>query len=704
MSGPSFKKHLLFRLSSVAITLFRVVAILALFNVIAFNTALSQEGEIDRRQVERIIEELVSELDPEESEQQIAELVEWLQNLASNPMNINRTGADQLAGVPGLDLRLARNIISYRVKEKPFETVRELLEVSGIGEVTYRRISPFLTVGSGMELGRDLFLNPRYWTSGSRVEAISRLQTVLEEREGYRRPDSLTHYAGSPLKYNHRYRYTSDRLSLALTQDKDPGEPVTGITGFDYTSWHAAIQNVGILRNLVAGDFRVSYGQGLILWNGGAFGKSSQVRGATVKNDPGIRPYTSSQETNAFRGIAVSAGKALQLSGFYSNRKRTASEIDNHFVRFPTQSGLHRTQNERARRQNLGQKTYGGRLRYNFGRGIVGVSGYQNHFNRPVMQGTQPYQIHRFEGTSLAALSTDFRWFLGPVLVFAEAAQTDSGGKGTIGGTEFRLNEGTDLALAYRNYSADFQSIFGSGFGEQTRTQNEEGFYFGLEQSIGRSVSLRTYFDQYRTYAPRFRNSRPTSGYDGLARMEYFPHSDLNIYAQYRFKRQEQEAETSDSFGRTMQKMSHSVRSNLRIQAEYRVHPTLRLRTRFDIVRARETADEPVFGMLLFQDARITPTHKLTLDVRITMFETDDFNSRVFQFENDLLYVMSNTMLFDQGQRMYLLARYQPIPSLTIRMKAATTLYENRTTIGSGLNEIRGNRRTDVGIQVRLLF
>ncbi len=693
------------RCSSSRLTVaFRGLVLVTMCMVLFVQQTFSQDAESNRQQIEHIIEQLISDLDPEESEQEILELIEWIESLAANPVNINRAGVDELSGLPGIDFRIAREIVNHRENVKPFEHLDELRDISGVGRVSLQNIRPFLTVGSGRELGQDLYLNRRFWTAGSRAEAMSRIETVLEDQEGFNRPDSLTHYQGSPFKYNHRIRYRSRRLSLNLAQDKDPGEPMNGITGFDYTSWHVGVNGVGYLQNLVIGDYRASFAQGLILWTGGSFGKSSQVRGAAVKNDPGIRPYTSSQETNAFRGVAATIGGRLQFSGFYSNRKRTASEIDDQFVRFPTATGLHRTQNELQRRNNLGQETYGGRLRYRFNRGLIGISGFQNEFSRPVQRGTQPYQIHQFEGQYLSAMSVDFKITAGPALLFGEAGRTGNGGTGLIGGSEFRLENGTDISLAYRNYSADFQSIFGSGFGEQSRTQNEEGFYLGLQQDIGSSLLIRSYADLFRTHAPRFRNSMPTSGFDGLIRIDFTPKPELRLFAQYRMKRQEQEIELADTFGRTLPGMSHTVRSNARFQAEYQILPTLRLRTRFDVVRARETVEDPSYGFLIFQDVRFTPNPKLTADARITLFDTKDFNSRVFQFENDLLYVMSNTMLFDQGQRMYIVIRYQPVDPVTIRFKAATTLYENRQTIGSGLDEIRGNRRSDLGMQVRILF
>jgi hypothetical protein len=504
------------------------------------------------------------------------------------------------------------------------------------------------------------------------------------------------------VKYNHRIRYRSDHLSVNLTQDKDPGEALEGPAGFDFTSWHVAAEDVGLLENVIIGDFRVSYGQGLTLWNGGAFGKSSNVIDSAIKNDPGIRPYTSYQETNGFRGIAATVGGKLQLSGFYSARKQTASETGEGSFRFPGSSGLHRTANELSRRHNLEQVTFGGRLRYQFSRGIIGISGYQNTFDGVITKGTQPYQLFGFEGNRHSTFGADIRLNAGPAILFGEAARSENGSFGGITGTEFSMPGGTDLALAYRNYAGDFQSIFGSGFGEQSSPQNETGFYTGIRQQLGNRLTLNAYIDFFRTHVPRFRNSRPTFGSDWLTRMDFEPLDTFSIYLQVRAKSWEQEFDTVDSFGHETVLMGEETRFNARLHMEYFVHEKIRLRTRLDLVQYTETHSDASIGYLIYQDVRFTPSARLTLDARISVFETDDFNSRVFQFENDLLYVMSNAMLFDQGQRSYVVIRFQPTEYVTMRIKAATTLYENRQSIGSGLDMISGRRKTDVGFQVQI--
>lgn len=664
----------------------------------------AQSAESSREQVLEIIERTVADLDPETSELQITELIELLEELANNPVNINRAGLDELAGVPGLNLQTARAIIAFRETTKPFESTPELLEVDGIGSVTFENIQPFVTVGKSADLRKDLYLNPRYWTNNSRFETLAGYQQVLTPREGYSRPDSLGGYLGSPVKYNHRLRYRSDHISVNLTQDKDPGESLTGPTDFDYTSWHVAIGDIGLLENLIVGDFRVSYGQGLTLWNGGAFGKSSNIIGSAIKNDPGIRPYTSYQETNGFRGVAATVGRKFQMSGFYSNRGRSASVTEDGFVRFPSSSGFHRTKNESDRRLNLDQETIGGRVRYQTAYAIIGASGYHNLFNQTIEKGTQPYQLFGFEGRKFSAFGTDIRLNVGTATLFGEMARSSNGSFGGIAGTEIRIIETTDLALAYRNYARDFQSIFGSGFGEQSNPQNESGFFTGIRQQIGSKLELNAFIDFFSTHGPRFRNTRPTSGFDWLARLDFEPLPKFAVYLQVKAKSWDQEFDTLDTFGRETLLMGKETRFNTRLHMEYIVHENVRLRTRLDLVQYDETFATTSIGYLMYQDVRVTPSANLTVDARITVFETDNFDSRVFQFENDLLYVMSNAMLFDQGQRSYIVIRYQPSYHFIFRMKAATTLYENRQTIGSGLDQIRGSRKTDLGLQLQVKF
>lgn len=680
------------------------LSVLFLLTLVMGQAGIAKQQDTLRVQVEQDLERALQESDPEDPESGVEEIVDFVESLANNPLNVNRASLDELMLIPGLNLRLAQAIADHRASNAPFTDVDDLLKVRGIGPATLRNIRPYVSVGSRREQGRDLYLNPRFWTDNSRFEMFSRYQRTLQDQEGYTRDDG-SGYQGSPVRYYQRIRYRSNHLSLNLTQEKDPGEPLSGLAGFDFNSLHFAVEDADNLQMLVVGDYSLAFGQGLILWNGGSFGKGQEVIRSISKNDRGVRPFTSAQEAIGFRGVAATYGNRFQVTGFYSNRKRTAVVVDEGVVNFPIQTGYHRTANEIARKNNLGQETFGGRLRAELPFGFIGFSGYINRFDQTIAQGTQPYQRYRFTGRDLTALSADFRILLGSVILFSEAGYTDNGGYGLLTGAEIEIGENTDVALAYRYYDQAFHSIFGSAFGEQTGiTGNEEGFYIGLRHRLSSSLRLSGYLDQFRFPAPRFQTHQPTSGFDWLALLEYQPRRDLSLYFLARYKVRGEEYNSEDMYGREIRLLSDATRSSYRLHADYQVHPKIRLRSRVDIIRSLTATGKKEWGLLIFQDIRFHPWSRLQVDARATLFDTDGYNSRVFQFENDLLYVLSNAMLFDQGQRIYILLKIEASSWLDIWFKAATTVYQNRTTVGSGLNRIDGNRRSDIGVQARVRF
>lgn len=674
------------------------------FGVIALVPVISWAQQQDTSTVEEQLERAFEELDPEESGLTGEQLTQFLEDLSSNPININRAGLDDLLQIPGINLKIARAIIDYR-GGKPFETREELLEVSGIGPATYRRMQPYVTVGGTGAQFRDMFMRPEYWLSGRKFDIFSRYQQDIEQREGYSRPDSLGGYLGSPVKYYQRLRMTTNHLSVNLTQEKDPGETLTGINDFDYNSGHIALIDNGKLNDLVIGDYSVSFGQGLVLWSGGAFGKGREVTGTISKNERGIKPYSSAQETDYFQGVAASYGEKIELTAFYSDRARTASIIEGDTTRFPSSAGFHRTENELERKDNIDQKTYGGRVRVDTRFGLIGATGYYNSFSSYIAQGTSISNRFDFEGSDHSVFGVDYRGLIRNAFVFGEVARSENGGIGAIAGLEAPVGEDTELALSYRNYQRDFQSFFASGFGERSSApQNEEGFYIGLRHDLNEKVTLSGYFDQYRFASPTFGTTQATGGFDMLGMAEVFFNSRLNVYLLLRNEIQDEEYVVVNEMGKVELRLGQEKRASIRANFEYYVSPTVRLRSRVEYVQNQEAGGEKEDGFLIYQDLRVQPTPKLRIDGRISLFDTDSFTTRVYQFESDLLYVLSNTVLYDQGQRAYIALKYDATKFADVWFKYGITIFEDTQSLGSGLAEVQGNKRSSVGLQVRFQF
>lgn len=65
---------------------------------------------------------------------------------ASSPININTATAADLRKLPGIGAATAGRIIEYREKNGPFSKPEQLMNVRGIGEKSFLKLKPLVTV------------------------------------------------------------------------------------------------------------------------------------------------------------------------------------------------------------------------------------------------------------------------------------------------------------------------------------------------------------------------------------------------------------------------------------------------------------------------------------------------------------------------------------------------------------------------------
>ncbi|MCG8372081.1 MAG: hypothetical protein MI700_01025, partial [Balneolales bacterium] len=410
------------------------------------------------------------------------------------------------------------------------------------------------------------------------------------------------------------------------------------------------------------------------------------------------------QETDFFRGIAATYGDRIEITGFYSNRPRTASVINGDTTSFPSSSGFHRTESEIAKRNNVNQQTYGGRFRFDTRTGYWGVSGYSTQFSSFIEKGADLSDLFDFHGRSNSVIGIDYRALIGQSLIFGELARSENSAVGGVAGIQTSISDNADLALLFRNYEKDFQSFLGDGFGERSTPDNERGVYFGVAHQLNHKYRLSGYFDQYAFEAPVSGTTQPTYGYDILGLIEAEVIQDLNAYLLIRSEIKDDEYFVVNDAGREESLLGERKRISIRIQTEYQVSRKIRLRSRGEVVWYQAAGEAQQKGYLMYQDLRVIPNSKFQFDARMTLFDTESFDTRVYQFENDLLYVLSNVALSEQGQRMYVVTKYVPVYWLQLWFKYGVTLVEDAQIISSGLSEIKGNTRSQIGIQVRVLL
>jgi hypothetical protein len=110
-------------------------------------------------------------------------------------------------------------------------------------------------------------------------------------------------------------------------------------------------------------------------------------------------------------------------------------------------------------------------------------------------------------------------------------------------------------------------------------------------------------------------------------------------------------------------------------------------------------------GFMLYQDlvyrfSRIP----VQLSMRYMFYRTDNYAARIFAYEDDVLYSYSIPAFYDEGNRSYLMARYDACKKLTFWLKWGMTVMDDASTLGTGPDEIEGNAKSEIKLQVRWVF
>jgi hypothetical protein len=146
------------------------------------------------------------------------------------------------------------------------------------------------------------------------------------------------------------------------------------------------------------------------------------------------------------------------------------------------------------------------------------------------------------------------------------------------------------------------------------------------------------------------------------------------------------------------------VRRSIRLHAAYAPNSEWKLQSRVEM--SRYTLDEKASnGVLVYQDVSFRHrSGKWNAYSRLAIFRTDDYDSRIYAYEQDVLYSFSIPAYSGTGMRVYLMLNYEIMPRMDLWLRWAQSYYTDRNTVGSGLDEIPGNTRTEIKAQLRWRF
>ncbi len=648
--------------------------------------------------LEAIIE---SQLENLGEETDASVMIEDLEYYAEHPININTTTADELSKVYLLNDIQVANLLQYAEEFGPVYSIYELNTVDGFSPDLLTKLNLFIWFGPRDEMPEKLSQSLKY----GKNQILLRTLGTLQEPKGFKPgDDNVIPYEGNRFRYYSRYRFEADnRISAGFTAEKDPGEAFfkgSNKAGFDFYSGHLSVNFNGPLQNITVGDFIVRSGQGLVLWQGFTSGKSVYALNIS-KTSQGVRPYTSVDENLFFRGASSSFkwGKT-SLVLFVSSKNTDANLViaengETEFTSIQT-SGYHRTNNEIADEKTILRTTTGGIANYSFRYLKLGTTFVYDHFNNNYAKGTQLYQKYRFSGNENYTVGFNYLYSKGKYQLFGEAARSKSSGNAFLQGVIANLTDQLGFSILFRHFDKYYQALWANTFAEGSNINNETGIYFGTKILPVKYITLNAYSDYYRSEWINYLTAGPAQGWDIFVQADIRFSEKFQFYLRYKNEEKDQKFSLDERYINLPEKTERT-----RFHVQFKPHEYLLLKTRLETSNYRGLVKEN--GFLVLQDVRFEPAKipvKVTL--RAAWFSTDGYNSRIYAYEDDLLYTFAVPAYFDKGIRGYLNINYRLSNKIDFYFKVGQTNYSNRESISSGYNEISGNKKTELKFQLRL--
>jgi len=611
-----------------------------------------------------------------------------LQILAEHPININSADSHELSSIMFLDKFRIQSMIDYRTKNGEILSIYELALIPGFDERVAGMIEPFIYFGDKRET---------HFNSKGHHEIVLQGNRVLEKQRGYKEPRS---FDGSPNKINLRYRYSSSKISAGYTADKDPGETffkAPNKKSFDFNSGFLQI-SPNKNNTIFLGDYVVHFGQGLVAWQGFSIGASSQPM-SMAKFNQGIKSYSSSGEYGYMRGIAFS-GKYGKFSviPFFSYQKIDASidtiENEKVIISFPA-TGYHRTTGEIERKNAASVLSTGSRVSFDGKCYSLSINGYFNHYQNPIVRKSE-YNRYYFNGNSIGNISIDYQYSLHHFFFYGEIATNFDKGWAAVSGVMANPTDKLELLAAYRNIGIHYNSAMAAPFTEGSAANDEEGLYIGARMMYIPDLTLNYYVDFFRYDRLKYTTAGPGNGYE------------LAVYPEYSFNKKWQlsgkyfrECKPVKVTGEYSKININQIRQLLRFNLKGELSPSFSWKCRFD--QSFYKHDHRSTGFMICEDIGYhTHDSKIVLWGRIGYFKTGDYDSRLYAYENDLLYNFSFPSLYGKGIRTYLTGKVKISKKIGIRIKYGEFWYFNDTQIGTSYYEIEGNRKKELKIQFRI--
>jgi len=604
-----------------------------------------------------------------ESESNIEQLLDLVDRLKSSKIVINQADVDDLCQLPWLKRADAEAIIIHRRDKGPILSLQELEFI--IGKEKTASIAPYILFGKESAFRRAPAANAVV-VDGS---FYSRLLWETPPRKGILDGS----YAGENYKLYNRLQFSAPHLKASLVQEKDIGE--ADVADFSAISLNA--YDLGHLKSLVLGNYKLNLAQGLLIGQGRYFSKGSDPSGSVRLPSKQLLPSASITESGFLQGAAATLKlDPFEVTLFYSSDHRDAVINDSGLITSFSTSGYHRTELETGRKDNVTEIISGANLlyRYHAGRfsGRVGGSVLNYHY---------PFSINDLNLSSATLYSIETDLSVGKVSLFAEAAfSAEPADASWTAGTEYEILHGISTVAAIRRYGANYYSPFAGAFAERgSGGSNEQGYYVGLNAKVSKRLSVAAYYDLFTFPLLDDHCQYPSSGNDSrfIITWKQSPLFTWNLQFQHKFREEQSNQGTSS---RPLWTALPQKSDRCRLDCDVALSRNVQLRSRGEVkkvVKEYLAGNQQFYGWLAYQQAGYSGG-KFGLKGRMTLFNTEDYDAALYAYEDDLPLTSSLGMYNGRGKSLFLVATWQALPQMKLGARYEVTWYSDREVYSSG--------------------
>jgi hypothetical protein len=649
-------------------------------------------------------------------------LAEDLADLAAKPVNLNEAKEDDLESIPFLTPVQRKNLLDYLTTYGEVLSIYELQSIPEFDTVLIQHIRPFIDISPKSHTPAP---TPKNLIRYGHHNLLLRGEQVFPKSIGYMADDSAceinpgSYYPGTPQRYYFRYNYSwFDRIRIGIAGEKDPGEQFfrgAQPNGMDFYAAYLSLNNIGILKNLTVGNFRVSYGQGLTIGSGLSLGAVPGFS-TNISMANGIRPSAGMSEGSYLRGLAATIKiKRLEISGFasYHPRDATVSSIDSAsssaaVISSFTGTGYHRTSLELAKRNALTELVCGGNISFSMAPNQqlgfkIGLTGLYNSYSAALIPGYYPYNQFGFRGKQNWNTGFDFQIRYRGMYIFSETGRSLNSGLALLAGIILNPDPRVCLTMIYRNYQPVYQNLFSNAFGQNSLNANERGMYAAVNAALHPRITLSGYIDLFTFPWLKYRTDSPTHGQEFGLNLEC--KASGNVMINLRFYQKNTRGNETAEANQIIHQLCDNLSRSYRFAMEWLPGNGILLKTRIEAKEAGKSSATRQFGYLAYQEAQIKLLRWLeTITLRFALFDVPDYAARIYVYEPEVLYGYSVPAYQGQGMRTCLVLKFGIARSVDLWIRGGITCYSDRHEVGSGPDLTEGNVRGELTGQLLIRF